>query len=107
MGLAIFDLDNTLLCGDSDHACREFLISQNLVDPQVHEAANNEFYRHYTEGTLNIDDYVRFTLCPVLDMPISQLLALHETFMTDFVYPMFLPKARDLIAQHKSVVITV
>ena len=102
MSLAIFDLDNTLLGGDSDHAWGEFLIAHGLVDAGSHGAKNDEFYQQYAEGRLNIHDYVRFTLGPVLNYSLSQLQKLHQDFMVEFVRPIILPRAVALIEQHKS-----
>ena len=101
MPLAIFDLDNTLLGGDSDHAWGEFLIARQLVDAASHGARNDEFYQHYTEGRLDINDYVRFTLGPVLGYSLAELDELHEQFMAEFIRPMILPRAVELINQHK------
>lgn len=102
MPLAIFDLDNTLLGGDSDHAWGEFLIAHKLVDAASHGARNDEFYQQYTEGRLNIDDYVRFTMGPVLHCSLSELDQLHRQFMAEFVRPMILPQAVQLIEHHKT-----
>ncbi|MCB1671240.1 MAG: HAD family hydrolase [Gammaproteobacteria bacterium] len=102
MGLAIFDLDNTLLGGDSDHAWGEFLIARQLVDADLHSARNDEFYRQYTEGRLDIHDYVRFTLGPVLGFTLNELSELHQQFMAEFVRPMILPRATALIEGHKA-----
>jgi len=102
MSLAIFDLDNTLLGGDSDHAWGEFLIARGLVDATSHGAKNDEFYQQYTEGRLNIHDYVRFTLGPVLDLSLSELDSLHQEFMVEFIRPMILPRALELVERHKS-----
>lgn len=102
MSLAIFDLDNTLLGGDSDHAWGEFLITRGLVDAISHGARNDEFYQHYTEGRLNIHDYVRFTLGPVLNLSLTELADLHQEFMLEFIRPMILPRALELIARHKA-----
>lgn len=102
MPLAIFDLDNTLLGGDSDHAWGEFLIAHNLVDAASHSASNDEFYRQYTEGSLDIHGYVKFTLGPVLDFPLTELEKLHKRFMAEFIQPMILPKAVNLIEKHKN-----
>ena len=102
MALAIFDLDNTLLAGDSDHAWGDFLISKGLADAKAHGAENDRFYQQYTEGRLDIHAYVRFTLGPVLHLPITDLNKLHNQFMESFITPMFLPKARQLIQQHRS-----
>ena len=101
MALAVFDLDNTLLAGDSDHAWGEFLISKNLVEEAAHRAKNDWFYTEYQAGRLDIKEYVRFTLQPVLDMPLTQLAELHQEFMAAFIYPMLLPKAKALVKQHK------
>ena len=101
MRLAIFDLDNTLLGGDSDHAWGEFLIAHGLVDATRHGAKNDEFYQQYTEGRLNIHDYVRFTLGPVLTYSLSKLDKMHQEFMDEFIRPIILPRAVDLIEQHK------
>ena len=65
MTLALFDLDNTLLGGDSDHAWGEFLISQGLVDAEHYQQANDQFYRDYQAGTLNIHTYLAFALKPL------------------------------------------
>jgi len=102
MGLAIFDLDNTLLGGDSDHAWGEFLISRDLVDAAVHGARNDEFYQQYLEGRLDVHEYVRFTLGPVLSYSLKELDELHQQFMAEFISPMILPRAVSLIRQHKS-----
>ena len=102
MALAIFDLDNTLLGGDSDHAWGEFLIDRKLVEADVHGARNDKFYQQYTEGRLDIHDYVRFTLGPVLGFSLKELDELHQQFMAEFIQPMILPKARELIETHKS-----
>ncbi|MEZ5490090.1 MAG: HAD family hydrolase [Gammaproteobacteria bacterium] len=102
MGLAIFDLDNTLLGGDSDHAWGEFLIARKLVDAAVHGARNDAFYQQYTEGRLDIHDYVRFTLGPVLGYSLKELDELHEQFMAEFIAPLILPKALALIERHKA-----
>ena len=59
--LALFDLDNTLLDGDSDHAWGEFLIHKGLVEENTHRAKNNQFYHDYVNERLDIDEYVAFT----------------------------------------------
>ena len=54
MALALFDLDNTLIAGDSDHSWGEFLISQNLVDPADYKTKNDAFFAAYEAGELDI-----------------------------------------------------
>lgn len=99
--LALFDLDNTLLGGDSDHAWGEFLISKQLVDAETHRDKNDLFYQQYAEGNLDIHDYVRFTLAPILHLNQDELCGLHREFMEQFISPMRLTKAESLVKQHQ------
>ncbi len=101
MSLAIFDLDNTLLAGDSDHAWGEFLIAQGLVDPNEHQRKNDEFYRQYQQGGLDIHAYLRFALAALKSKTPAELAPLHKQFMRDFIDPMQLPKAAELIEKHR------
>lgn len=101
MALAIFDLDNTLLGGDSDHAWGEFLVEQGLVDPDHHRRQNDEFYRQYCEGGLDIDAYLRFALAPLAGKTVQELIPLHAAFMASHIQPMMLSKATALIEQHR------
>ena len=98
--LALFDLDNTLLAGDSDHAWGEFLISKQLVEETAHRAENDRYYQQYREGKLDIHAYVRFTLQPILALSRAQRLALHAEFMRNAITPLYLPKADALVEQH-------
>lgn len=99
--LALFDLDNTLLAGDSDHAWGEFLIAKKLVDEPSHRAENDRFYRQYLAGELDIHGYVKFTLEPVLAFSAGELAQLHEEFMASAVEPMILDEARALVDHHQ------
>ncbi len=100
--LALFDLDNTLLAGDSDHAWGEFLIAQNLVDETQHRAENDKFYKQYQDGDLDIHAYVRFSLSPILNLSSEERAKLHKEFMREAVEPMMLEKAHALVDHHKS-----
>lgn len=99
--LALFDLDNTLLAGDSDHAWGEFLIGKQLVDEQTHRTENDRYYQQYREGKLDIHGYVRFTLQPILSLSKVQRLALHAEFMRKAITPLYLSKADAIVAQHR------
>ena len=101
MPLAIFDLDNTLLAGDSDHAWGEFLVARQLVDSEEHQRRNDEFYLQYQQGGLNIDDYLRFALAPIAGQSPAALAPLHRDFMENYIAAMQLPKAAELIEQHR------
>ena len=100
--LALFDLDNTLLAGDSDHAWGEFLIDNKLVDGERHAAQNDAFYEDYKRGELDIDAYVYFTLRPILALPVEQQQALRRQYFDAKIAAMMTPASRDLLARHRS-----
>ena len=100
--LALFDLDNTLLDGDSDHAWGEFLIDRGLVDKKIHRARNDQFYKDYLDENLDIFAYVAFTLEPILRYTNEQRNSLRKDFMKYSINSMILKKARNLIDKHKS-----
>jgi len=100
MRLALFDLDNTLLAGDSDFEWAQFLIDQGVLDREVYEARNQHFYEQYKAGTLNIDEFLDFQLKPLSRHPRRQLDDWHREFMRLRVLPLITQKARDLVASH-------
>ena len=99
--LAIFDLDNTLIGGDSDHSWGEFLVEKGLVDPVHFKQANDQFYQDYLDGTLDIYAYQEFALGPIKGKSAPSLAPLHQEFMESKIAPIMLPKAAELIADHK------
>ncbi len=101
MNLAIFDLDNTLINGDSDHAWGEFLVERNIVDRQEYAHNNDKFYRDYKLGALDINAYLHFCLKVLAEHPLEQLLAWREQFLEEKIRPMLLPKAKALIEEHR------
>jgi HAD superfamily hydrolase (TIGR01490 family) len=101
LSLAIFDLDNTLIAGDSDHLWGEFLIEQGRVDPIVHQAENDRFYRDYQNGGLDIHAYLAFALGPLQGYTPADLADLHQDFMAHKIDPIWLPKAVALIDDHR------
>ncbi len=101
MALALFDLDNTLLAGDSDHSFGHFLCTQGLVEAQAYRTATDGFYADYQAGTLNIDHYLRHALKPFTGKTPAELAPLLRRFLEDWVEPMVLPKATALIEEHR------
>ncbi|WP_271274666.1 histidinol-phosphatase [Aliamphritea hakodatensis] len=101
MALAIFDLDNTLLNGDSDHAWGEFLCEKGIVDTDAYRQANDYFFDQYVAGTLDIEEFLEFALKPLAALEPEQLQSLHQQFMTEKVATMMLPKAAALLQKHK------
>jgi len=100
MALAIFDLDNTLLAGDSDFSWGEYLVSKKLVDEKFYRQENQRFYEDYENGSLDIMEFLNFSLAPLAKYSMDQLGNLHQSFMHDIIEPMILPKAEALIAEH-------
>ncbi|HJW04812.1 MAG TPA: HAD family hydrolase [Azospira sp.] len=100
MNLALFDLDNTLLAGDSDFEWAQFLISQGVLDQEVHEARNQAFYEQYKAGTLDIYEFLDFQLKPLAHHPRAQLDAWHEQFMARRIRPIMTDKARAKVREH-------
>lgn len=101
MALAIFDLDNTLIAGDSDHSWGEFLVDQNIVDRQFYKKMNDKFYADYESGCLDIYAYLEFSVQPLTKFSIKDLQSLHQQFMSEVIDPMKLDKAKDLINHHR------
>jgi HAD superfamily hydrolase (TIGR01490 family) len=102
MALAIFDLDNTLLHGDSDHAWGEFLVTKGIVDSELYKRKNDEFLLQYQSGDLDINEYLEFALKPLVDNDIATLDTLRAEFLETVIEPMILPKGEALIAEHKA-----
>lgn len=101
MQLALFDLDNTLLAGDSDFQWGQFLISKGLLDEQEHLAKNIAFYEDYKAGRLDIYAFLDFQLKPLSEHPRSELDALHREYMAQKIRPMITDKARALVEKHR------
>lgn len=100
MNLALFDLDNTLLSGDSDFEWAQFLIGKGVVDREVQEAKNIEFYEQYKAGTLDIHEFLAFQLAPLTRHPREQLDAWHREYMERHILPLIGDAARALVNRH-------
>lgn len=100
--LALFDLDNTLLAGDSDYNWSLFLINEGLLDAQEHQARNEQFYQDYKNGCLDIYAFLQFQLKPLSQHSKKFLDELHLKYMEKVIHPMMTQKAQDLVNQHKN-----
>lgn len=101
MALAIFDLDNTLLGGDSDYLWGTFLVENSLVDGDYYANENERFYHEYDEGVLDIFEFLQFSLKPLKDNDPSLLEQLRERFLLEKIDPIILQAGRDLIEKHR------
>jgi HAD superfamily hydrolase (TIGR01490 family) len=101
VSLAIFDLDNTLIADDSDYLWGQFLVDQGVVDKDNYENANAKFYDDYKQGTLDIVEFLRFSLRPLADNKPEQLFQWRTQFIQEIITPILLQPARQLIAKHR------
>lgn len=102
MYLAIFDLDNTLLRGDSDYLWGTFLIDNGYVDAEYHRRENDRFYREYEQGTMDIMAFLRFQLAPLTRFTMSELHVMRDRYLQNCIVPIVTRAARDLVEQHRS-----
>ncbi len=101
MILALFDLDNTLLAGDSDFEWAQFLIDRGVLDRATYEARNQAFYDQYKAGTLDIHEFLDFQLKPLSQYPRPVLDGWHAEYMRERILPMIRDSARALVDQHR------
>ena len=98
--LALFDLDNTLLAGDSDYEWGQFLVDRGVLQREEYEAQNRAFYEQYKAGTLDIHEFLGFALRPLAQHTPEELERWHRDFMRLRIEPMMLPAARALVRRH-------
>jgi HAD superfamily hydrolase (TIGR01490 family) len=101
MNLCLFDLDDTLLPLDSDHAWGEFLVRKRWVDPVAFKQGNDAFFAQYQAGTLDIHAYIAFVTEPLRVRSAADLAAAHEEFMHEVIKPQLRPSALALVAEHQ------
>jgi HAD superfamily hydrolase (TIGR01490 family) len=101
MRLALFDLDGTLIPGDSDHAFCEFLISIGWADEAEFHRRNDEFFRQYQAGRLDIESYIEFATAPWRTRPAAEQQAAMQRFLAEVMQPQIRPAALDLVRAHQ------
>jgi HAD superfamily hydrolase (TIGR01490 family) len=101
MPLAIFDLDETLISGDSDHAWGQFMVERGLVDGELYGRENDRFYADYKAGRLDVMAYLKFVLRPLAGMTLGELAPLQQAFLLAKIEPMIPSKALDLLQWHR------
>lgn len=101
MALALFDLDNTLIAGDSDYLWGRFLVELGVVDAAVYARENKRFYREYNTGCLNIEEFLAFALKPLSQYKLEQLITWREQFFTNFIRPIILPLGQVTLEKHR------
>jgi HAD superfamily hydrolase (TIGR01490 family) len=101
VGIALFDLDNTLIAGDSDYLWGCFLVEQGIVDGQVYEQANRRFYDQYKLGELDIYEFLDFQLQPLAKHDMETLQRWRREYIQEKIAPILLPRAHDLLDRHR------
>lgn len=101
MGIALFDLDNTLLEGDSDYLWGCFLVEQGIVDRQRYERENRRFYDQYKIGALDIHEFLDFQLKPLAEHDMATLQQWRRRYIEEKIVPILLPKAQALVDRHR------
>ena len=99
--LTLFDLDGTLIPGDSDHAFGEFMVTIGWADGAAWKARNDEFFRQYQAGRLDVDAYIQFQTDAWRRRSESDLDAMRARFMSEVIIPMIHPQARALVRAHQ------
>ncbi|ABL02009.1 HAD-superfamily subfamily IB hydrolase, TIGR01490 [Candidatus Ruthia magnifica str. Cm (Calyptogena magnifica)] len=102
MALAIFDLDKTLIKGDSDFLWGEFLSEIGAVDAGTYQSKNQYFIDQYVLGKLDINEYLEFCLMPLSQHSIQILNQWHQQFMSQKIEQILLPKAQVVVDAHKT-----
>ncbi len=101
MALTIFDLDNTLLRGDSDYLWGLYLIEKGAVDRDSHQQQNEKFYQEYLQGQMDIMAFLRFQLAPLAHIPLPQLLQIREEYINACIKPIITDEAKALVEKHR------
>jgi HAD superfamily hydrolase (TIGR01490 family) len=101
VGIALFDLDNTLIAGDSDYLWGCFLVEQGIVDGALYERKNRRFYDQYKVGELDIHEFLDFQLRPLAEHSMDTLQQWHSQYLQEKIAPVLLPKAQALVDRHR------
>ncbi len=102
MRLALFDLDHTLIPIDSDYSWGQFTVQLGWRDAESHTRANDAFYEQYKAGTLDIHEYIRFTVQALREHGVEQSDAAHRRFMDEIIRPAIQPQALELVRRHQA-----
>ena len=100
MALILFDLDNTLLAGDSDYLWGVFLAEQGIVDSDYYEKENQRFYDEYKQGTLDIYEFLTFSFKALTENDTDTLRSLQQQFLEEKIQPIMNNASFELIEKH-------
>ncbi len=101
MALAIFDLDHTLLNGDSDYLWGEYMVTNGIVDHTEYQRLNQSFLEDYQRGELDNDRYLQFALHPLSQHPIEDLYSWRADYVESWIKPVIAPGTEALLDKHR------
>jgi len=101
MALALFDLDETLIAGDSDYEWGSHLVDIGKVDADYYTSENERFYKEYLEGTLDVYEFLKFALRPLADHPYEELCDWRDNYIQKRIKPIIKSKTYDLLKKHR------
>ena len=99
--LTLFDLDGTLIAGDSDHSFGEFMVDIGWADADTWRRRNDDFYATYVAGALDVHAYVDFATSVWRNRPAQEQADAHARFMREVIGPMLTPQALALVKKHQ------
>ena len=102
MTLAIFDLDHTLLNGDSDYLWGEYMVENKIVDEQEYRQRNLVFYEDYQRGDLDNDRYLEFSLAPLTRYSLEELYRWRADYVENWIKPIVVAGAEELLDRHRA-----
>ena len=102
MTVAFFDLDNTLLAGDSDYLWGLYMAKVGAVDPQYYSRESERYFRDYEAGALDVPAFLEFQLKPLAQNSLADLQRWRGDFIESEIKPLMLPKATALIEGHRA-----
>ncbi len=101
MTLAIFDLDHTLIDGDSDYLWGEYMVENGIVDESEYRQRNLVFYQQYQRGELDNDTYLDFALEPLTRYSLEQLHTWRADFIDHWIRPIIAAGTEELLRRHR------
>jgi len=102
MALAIFDLDHTLLNGDSDYLWGEYMVANKIVDADVYQRENKAFLEDYLRGDLDNEVYLKFALKPLTQYPLDRLYAWRNDYVSHWIQPIIAKGTQALLDKHRA-----
>ena len=100
MALALFDLDHTLLDGDSNSLWMNYLIDHGLLDA-ASQTTQAGYLAQYAAETLDIAEYLEFHLSFLRDKTLDEWLPIRDAFIAEQIRPRLPEAAIAVVKEHR------